>query len=90
VSFYDREAAKCEIDVPRAITNLLELIPIVPTEYEDAVLAAATFRGKYDLTPFDVLHAGPVTTGDGRVLSTEQGYDAVRLTRSPPEPESSE
>ena len=45
---------------------------------------------KYDLTPFDVLHAGPVTTGDGCVLSTEQGYDAVRLTRSPPERESFE
>jgi predicted nucleic acid-binding protein len=89
VLFYDREAAEYEIDVPRAITNLLELVPIVPTEHEDAVLAAAAFVDEYDLTPFDALHAGVVTTGDGRVLSTEQDYDAVGLTRTPLDPEES-
>jgi predicted nucleic acid-binding protein len=90
VSFSDREAAEYEIDAPRAIINLFELVPIVLTEHEDAVLAAAAFLDEYDLTPFDVLHAELVTTGDGRVLSTEQDYDAVGLTRTPLEPKSSE
>nr|WP_253741550.1 hypothetical protein [Halorientalis sp. IM1011] len=45
--------------------------------------------GEYGLTPFDALHAGLVTTGDGRVLSTEQDYDTVGLDRTPLEPDSS-
>ncbi|WP_394742856.1 type II toxin-antitoxin system VapC family toxin [Natronococcus roseus] len=89
VLFYDRGAAEYEIDAPRAITNLLELVPIVPTEHEDAVLAAAAFLDEYDLTPFDALHAGLGTTHDGGVLSTEQEYDAVGLDRTPLEHESS-
>ena len=89
VLFYDREAAAYEIDAPRAIINLLELVPIVPTKHEDAVLAAAAFLDEYDLTPFDALHAGLVTSGDGRVLSTEQEYDTVGLTRTPLEPDAS-
>lgn len=90
VLFYDREAAEYAIDAPRAITNLLELVPIVPEEHEDAVLAAAAFLDEYDLTLFDALHAGLVTTGDERVLSTERDYDTVGLDRTPLEPESSE
>lgn len=82
VLFYDREAAEYETDAPRAITNLLELVPIVPEEqHEDAVLAAAAFLDESDLTPFDALHAGLVTTGEKRVLSTEQDYDTVGLDR---------
>jgi len=90
VLFYDREAATYDIDAPRAITNLLELVPIQPKEHEDAVLAAAAFIDEDDLTPFDALHAGIVTTGDNRVLSTEQDYDTIGLDRTPLEPESSE
>jgi len=89
VLFYDREAGEYEIDAPRAITNLLELVPIRPEAHEDAVLAAAAFLDEYDLTPFDALHAGLVTTGDERVLSTEQDYDTVGLDRTPLEPDSS-
>ena len=62
VLFYDRETAEYEIDAPRAISNLLELVPIVPEEHEDAVLAAAAFLDEYDLTPFDALHAGLLTS----------------------------
>ena len=90
VLFYDRDDGKYEIDAPRAITNLLELVPIAPEAHEDAVLAAAAFLDEYDLTPFDALHAGLITTGEGRVLSTEQDYDTVGLDRTPLEPESSE
>lgn len=90
VLFDDRETAEYEIDAPRAISNLLELVPIVPEAHEDAVLAAAAFLDEYDLTPFDALHAGLVTTGEGRVLSTEGDYDTVGLDRTPLGPDSSE
>ena len=89
VLFYDREAAEYEIDAPRAITNLLELVPIAPAEHEDAVLAAAALLDEYGLTPFDALRAGLVTTRDERVLSTEEDYDTVGLTRTPLDSEES-
>ena len=89
VLFYDREA-EYKIDAPRAITNLLELVPIVPKEHEDAVLAAAAFLDEYEITPFDALHAGLVTTGEECILSTEQNYDTVGLNRTPLEPAFSE
>jgi len=83
VLFYDRETAEYEIDAPRAITNLLELVPITPKEHEDAVLAAAAFLDEYELTPFDALHAGLVTASKERVLTTEQDYGTVGLDRLP-------
>lgn len=83
VLFYDRDQAAFEIDAPRAITNLLELVPIAPVEHEDAVLAAAIFLDEYQLTPFDALHAGVAATGDGTVLSSETDYDTVGLDRIP-------
>lgn len=88
VLFYNREAAEYEIDVPRAIANLLELVAIAPEEHEDAVLAAAAFLEEYHLTPFDALHAGVVATGEGTVLSSEKDYDTVGLERTPLEPDS--
>jgi len=90
VLFYDREAAEYEIDAPRAITNLLELVPIVPEKHEDAVLAAAAFLDEYALTPLDALHAGLVTTSKERVLSTEQDYDTVGLDCTSLDPAPSE
>lgn len=90
VLFYDRDAGEYELDVPRAITDLLEVVPIVPAEHEDAVLAAAAFVDEYGLTPFDALHAGVVAARDERVLSTEGDYDAVGIERVPMGPDSSE
>jgi predicted nucleic acid-binding protein len=90
VLFYDRADAGYEIDAPRAITNLLELVPVAPPEHEDAVLAAAAFLDEYDLTPFDALHAGLITTRGESVLSTEQDYDTVGLDREPLEPDPAE
>ncbi len=83
VLFYDRDDAEYEIDVPRAITNLLELVPIGSKRHEMAVLAAAAFLEEHELTPFDALHAGMAATGDGPVLSSEQDYDTVGLDRRP-------
>lgn len=81
VMFYDREQSGFDIDVPRAMANLLDVVPIEPQHHEDAVLAAATFIEEYDMTPFDALHAGVVATGDGSVLSSEQDYDSVGVDR---------
>ncbi|WP_129112850.1 type II toxin-antitoxin system VapC family toxin [Halegenticoccus tardaugens] len=90
VLFYNREEAEYEIDVPRAIANLLEIVPIVPEDHEDAVLAAAAFLDEYHMTPFDALHAGVVATGEGAVLSSEKDYDTVGLERTPLETYSKE
>lgn len=87
VLLYDRQSAGFEIDVGRAITNLLEVVRISPTEHEDAVLAAADFIEEFDLTPFDALHAGMIVISGDQVLSTEQDYDALGLDRVSLEPE---
>ncbi|ELZ92983.1 PilT protein domain-containing protein [Haloferax mucosum ATCC BAA-1512] len=87
VLFYDREQSEYDIDAPRAIANLLELVPITPKEHEDAVLAAAAFLEEYRLTPFDALHAGVIATSGEEVLSSEQDYDTVGLDRTPLEPD---
>ncbi len=90
VLFYDRDDSEYKIDAPRAIANLLELVPIEPETHEDAVLAAATFLDEYEMTPFDALHAGVIATGEETVLSTEQDYDKVGLDRVPLEPHEDE
>ena len=90
VLFYDRETAEYEIDAPKAVANLLELVPIVPQHHEDAVLAAAAFLDEYEMTPFDALHAGVIATSEDRVLSTEQDYDTVGLDRVPLESDTGE
>jgi predicted nucleic acid-binding protein len=90
VLFSDREASEYEINAQRAIANLLELVPIVPEDHEDAVLAAAAFLDEYHLTPFDALHAGIIATSEERILSTEQDYDAIGLDRVSLEPDSHE
>lgn len=90
VLFYERSDSTYEIDAPKAISNLLELVPIVPEHHEEAVLAAAAFLDEYQMTPFDALHAGLIATGEQRVLSTEQDYDTVGLERTPLEPNTDE
>lgn len=87
VLFYDREQSAYDIDAPRAIANLLELVPIRPQAHENAVLAAAAFLEEYQLTPFDALHAGMVATSGEQVLSSEQDYETVGLHRVPLEPD---
>jgi predicted nucleic acid-binding protein len=83
VLFYDREQAAFDIDAPRAITNLLELVPLRPEAHEEAVLAAATYLDEFSMTPFDALHAGMATVEGGGVLSSEQDYDEAGLDRTP-------
>jgi len=83
VVLYDRDTEGYDVDVTRALTNLLELVPIVPGVHEDAVLAAAAFLEEEDLTPFDALHAGLAVAHDERVLSSERDYDAIDVDRVP-------
>jgi len=82
VLFYDHDDGSYDIDAPRAVANLLELVPTRPREHEEAVLAAAAFIEEDDLTPFDALHAGLAATRDEPVLSSEQDY-AVGVDRVP-------
>lgn len=83
VLLYDRDQANYEIEPARAISNLLELVPIEPASHEEAVLAAAAFLEEYDLTPFDSLHAGIVSTWGDRVLSSERASDDLGIERVP-------
>lgn len=83
---YDREDSGYEFDAPRAVTDLLELVPVEPAAHEEAVLAAAAFLDEHEMTPLDALHAGLATTTGERVLSTEGDYDALGLERLPLEP----
>lgn len=83
VLLYDRDRGEYDVDVPRATTNLLELVPVEPPAHEDVVLAAAAFLEEESLTPFDALHAGMAAASDERVLSTERDYDDVGVERVP-------
>lgn len=83
VLLYERENDGYDVDVSRAIADLLELVPIEPAAHEQAVLAAGAFLDEYQLTPFDALHAGVVANGDVAVLSSEADYDVVGLERIP-------
>jgi predicted nucleic acid-binding protein len=81
VLFYDHDRSEYDIDAPRAVTNLLEVVPVEPARHEDAVLAAATFLDEHDMTPFDALHAGLAATTDAVVLSSETDYDDTGVQR---------
>ncbi len=83
VVLYDRDDAAYDVDAPRALSNLVALVPIDPREHKAAVLATVDFLRDHDLTPFDAFHAGVVATREVRVLSTEQDYDDVGLERVP-------
>lgn len=83
VLLYERDEAGYDVDVPRALTNLLELVPVEPVSHEAAVLAAAAYLEDFDLTPLDALHAGVVTTRDDSILTSERDHDALGLDRVP-------
>lgn len=73
-------------DVPRAVANLLEAVPIEPDRDEEAALAAATFLDERDATPFDAFHGGIAITDDGDIRSSDRIYDEFGLQRVPLEP----
>lgn len=83
---YDSEAGEYTIDVERALTNLVERVPVQPAVHEEAVLVAAVLASEDDFTPFDAIHAGiTIATGES-ILSSEQDYDKIDVDRLPLEP----
>lgn len=72
-----------DYDVPRVVANLLEIVPIEPSDDEAVVLVAATFMDEHEVTPFDAFHAGIAVTNDGRIHSSDRIYDDLDLDRIP-------
>mgnify|MGYP002762662456 CR=1 FL=1 len=83
-------AEKYGIDRVRAISNLLEMVPVVPEDHSQAVLKAAKYQEEHGMTTFDALHAGLAETRGARILSSEKSYDALGIERVPLEEDSGE
>lgn len=79
--FYDPDIGEYTAPVTEIIPNMLELVPIRPSEHEQAVLAAVAFISDHNLTPADAVHAGIAHTEGETVLSTEQDYELVGVER---------
>lgn len=76
-----------DIDRVRAVSNLLDLVPVRPRSHEQAILKAVQYQDQYQMTNFDSLHAGMVETWNAPVLSSEQDYDGLDIERIPLEPD---
>jgi predicted nucleic acid-binding protein len=76
-------AEKYGIDRLRAVSNLLEMVPVVPEDHSQAVLKAAKYQEEYGMTTFNALHAGLAETRGARILSSEKDYDALDIERVP-------
>jgi predicted nucleic acid-binding protein len=81
VYFYDPETAEYTVPAAEIVPNLLSIVPVRPTEHEEAVLAAAAFIDDHGLTPYDAIHAGIAHVEGENVLSTEGAYDDVGIDR---------
>lgn len=84
---YDENESTYPIDLERAVTDLVDCVPIRPEAHEQAVLAASVLAQEHGLTPFDAIHAGVAVATDGQVLSSERDYDEIDVDRVPLEPE---
>jgi len=83
VVLYDRDTAEYSVDLPRAVANLVERVPIRPPSKEETVLLAAGLAQEHDLTPFDAVHAAEAITTDERLLTSERDYDDIGVDRVP-------
>lgn len=83
-------AEKYDIDRVQAVSNLLELVPVLPKEHSQAVLKAVQYQDEHGMTNFDALHAGMIDTWNTPVLGSEQDYDELNIDRIPLEPDSDE
>jgi predicted nucleic acid-binding protein len=83
-------AEKYDIDRVRAVSNLLEMVPVSPEDHSQAVLKAANYQEEHGMTTFDALHAGLAETRGERVLSSEKDYEALDIERVPLEEDSGE
>lgn len=78
--------AGIDYDVPRAVANLLEVVPIKPAHDENVALAAATYLDEHEVTPFDAFHAAIAVTRGDRIHSSDRVYDELDVERVPLEP----
>ncbi|WP_246988813.1 type II toxin-antitoxin system VapC family toxin [Halorientalis marina] len=80
-------AEEYDIDRVRAVANLLDMVPVVPEDHQQAVLKAATYQDEHGMTTFDAIHAAIAETMGERILGTEQDYDDLEIDRVPLEPD---
>lgn len=76
-----------DIDRVRAVADLLDIVPVVPEEHQQAVLKAVTYQDEHGMTTFDAIHAGLAETRGERILGTDQAYDELEIDRVPLEPD---
>jgi predicted nucleic acid-binding protein len=74
-------AEKYGIDRVRAISNLLEMVPVVPEDHSQAVLKAAKYQKEHGMTTFDALHSELAETRGARILSLEKDSDSLDIER---------
>ena len=85
---YDQDAGEYQIDVGRALADLVEQIPVRPKVHEQAVLTAAVLADDYGFTPFDAIHGGIAISTGQSVLTSEGDYDGIGVDRVPLESDS--
>ena len=85
---YDRDTGEYQIDVGRALADLVEQVPVRPEVHERAVLTAAVLADDHGFTPFDAIHGGIAVATDQPILTSERDYDDIGVDRVPLESDS--
>ena len=85
---YDQDTGEYQIDVGRALADLIEQIPVRPEVHEQAVLTAAVLANDHGFTPFDAIHGGIAISTGQPVLTSERDYDDICVDRVPLERDS--
>ena len=85
---YDQDTGEYQIDVGRALADLVEQIPVRPEIHEQAVLTAAVLADDHGFTPFDAIHGGIAIATGQPVLTSERDYDNIGVDRVPLESDS--
>lgn len=79
-------ADEYDLDRRRAVSNLLDLVPVRPEPHGEAVLRAAKYQQEEGLTPFDSVHAA-LAEPAGQILGSDGAYDGIDLERVSLEPD---
>lgn len=74
-----------EFDYVPLVANLLELVPVSDEDDKQVVLKATSYYEE-GMTPFDAFHAATAETRGLDLLSSEQDYEDVDVSRVPLEP----
>ena len=80
---YDQDTGEYQIDVGRALADLVEQVPVRPEVHEQAVLTAAVLADDHGFTPFDAMHGGIAVATDQPILTSERDCDDVGVDRVP-------